>query len=241
MDRDALQKTLSPEGAAKYRVTRANHMSRATAVNIYTPAGSMMHDESGSTVLLQSKDGDVTQVRAKLVVDCTGHESKIVMKDERMKSIPPGFQIAYGMLATIDESNIPDKTFCGPYDKEAMTLFDYRTDHFPEDSNELSKAEKSPTFMYAMPLDSNRVFFEETSLVARPAISFQECKDRCMTRLKHLGITVTDIEEEEHCYIPMGGPLPAKDQRVDGCGGAAAMVYPSTGHHLIVSSDDGRW
>jgi lycopene beta-cyclase len=33
-----------------------------------------------------------------------------------------------------------------------------------------------------------------------------------MTGLKHLGITVTNIEEEEYCYIPMGGPFPAKDQ-----------------------------
>ena len=53
-----------------------------------------------------------------------------------------------------------------------------------------------------------------------------------MTRLKHLGITVAEIEEEEYCYIPMGGPLPAKDQRVVAFGGAAAMVHPSTGYHL---------
>eukprot|EP00579_Thalassiosira_antarctica_P000481 CAMPEP_0201866626 /NCGR_PEP_ID=MMETSP0902-20130614/1139_1 /ASSEMBLY_ACC=CAM_ASM_000551 /TAXON_ID=420261 /ORGANISM="Thalassiosira antarctica, Strain CCMP982" /LENGTH=622 /DNA_ID=CAMNT_0048391631 /DNA_START=68 /DNA_END=1936 /DNA_ORIENTATION=+ len=242
VDKNALKRTLSPkdevetqnegEGAAKYRVTRANHMSRATSVNIYSPAGSMVHDESGTTILLESKDGEVTQVRAKLIVDCTGHESRIVLKDDRMKSIPPGFQIAYGLLATVDETNVPDTDFVGPYSKEAMTLFDYRTDHFPENSNELSKAENAPTFMYAMPLESNRIFFEETSLVARPALSFQECKDRCLTRLKHLGITITDIEEEEFCYIPMGGPLPAKDQRVVGFGGAAAMVHPSTGYHL---------
>lgn len=242
VDRNALRRTLSPEdevdaeseggGGARYRVTRANHVSSATGVNIYSPAGSMVHDESGTTALLRSKDGEVTQVRAKLVVDCTGHESKIVMKDDRTKSIPPGFQIAYGVLAKVDESDIPDADFCGPYYKEAMTLFDYRTDHFPESSDALSKAETAPTFMYAMPLSGDRIFFEETSLVARPALSFQECKDRCMTRLEHLGITVLDIEEEEFCYIPMGGPLPARDQRVVGFGGAAAMVHPSTGYHL---------
>lgn len=242
VDRDALRRHLSPkdevevknegDGNAKYRVIRSNHISKATAVNIYSPAGSIVHDDSGSTVLLQSKDGEVTQVRAKLIVDCTGHESRIVLKDDRVKSIPPGFQIAYGVLARVDESNIPNSDYAGPYYKEAMTLFDYRTDHFPEGSNELSKAEKAPTFMYAMPLDGNRIFFEETSLVARPAVSFQECKERYLTRMEHLGITITDIEEEEFCYIPMGGPLPAKDQRVVGFGGAAAMVHPSTGYHL---------
>ncbi|KAL7508077.1 hypothetical protein ACHAXN_005160 [Cyclotella atomus] len=237
VDRDALRRNLSPkseseEGVANYRVVRANHISRATAVNIYSPAGSIVHDEDGTSVLLKSKEGEVTRVRAKLVIDCTGHESKVVLKDDRCKSIPPGFQIAYGILAEVDESNSPNRDFFGPYDKEAMTLFDYRTDHFPEGSNELNKAERAPTFMYAMPLKDNRIFFEETSLVARPALSFQECKDRCMTRLKHLGISVTNIEEEEFCYIPMGGPLPAKDQRVVGFGGAAAIVHPSTGYNL---------
>ncbi|EJK57822.1 hypothetical protein THAOC_22103 [Thalassiosira oceanica] len=242
VDRDSLRRTLSPEsevdvlnegeGAARYRVVRANHISKATAVNVYSPAGSLSHDESGSTVMLQAKDGETIQVRAKVVVDCTGHESKIVLKDDRVKSNPPGFQIAYGVLAKLDESSIPDTNFAGPYSKEAMTLFDYRTDHFPDGSNELYKAETAPTFNYVMPLDSNRVFFEETSLVARPAVSFEECKERCMTRLEHLGITVSEIEEEEFCYIPMGGPLPAKDQRVVGYGGSSAMVHPSTGYHL---------
>jgi len=252
VDRDALRRTLSPaselmdgdgdaavasgdEGNARYRVTRSSHMSRATSTNIYTPAGSLVHDESGSTVLLESKDHTtITQVRTKLVVDCTGHESRIVLKDDRIKSTPPGYQIAYGCLVKVDETSIPNRNYVGPYDKKAMTLFDYRTDHFLPNSQELSKAEFAPTFMYAMPLGdtSNRIFFEETSLVARPALSFMECKERCMTRLAHLGITVTDIEEEEYCYIPMGGPLPVKDQRVVGFGGAAAMVHPSTGYHL---------
>ena len=251
VDRDVLRRTLSPagelmdddaavasgdEGNARYRVTRSSHMSRATSTNIYTPAGSLVHDESGSTVLLESKDHTpvITQVRTKLVVDCTGHESRIVLKDDRIKSTPPGYQIAYGCLVKVDETSIANRNHVGPYDKKAMTLFDYRTDHFLPNSQELAKAEFAPTFMYAMPLGdtSNRIFFEETSLVARPALSFMECKERCMTRLAHLGITVTDIEEEEYCYIPMGGPLPAKDQRVVGFGGAAAMVHPSTGYHL---------
>ena len=83
-----------------------------------------------------------------------------------------------------------------------------------------------------MPLKGNQIFFEETSLVARPAVSFQECKDRCYRRLEHLGIQVTKVYEEEFCYIPMGGALPAKDQRIIAVGGSAAMVHPSTGYHL---------
>ena len=124
VDRDALKRTLSPgEGKANYRVVHSNHVSRATAVNIYSSSGSIVHDE-GTSALLKSMEGDVTQVR-------TGHESRIVLKDDRVKSIPPGFQIACWILAEVDETNTPNVDFVGPYDKEAMALFDYRTDHFP--------------------------------------------------------------------------------------------------------------
>merc|ERR1712183_1262520 len=122
-----------------------------------------------------------------------------------------------------------------------MTLFDYRTDHLSFDPSWEERAQKSPTFMYVMPLgavpgepSAQRVFFEETSLVARPGVSFEECKRRCFARLKHLEIKVRagSIEEEEFCCIPMGGAIPEPGQRVVAFGGAAAMVHPSTGYQL---------
>mmetsp|Transcript_8719 Transcript_8719/g.12333 ORF Transcript_8719/g.12333 Transcript_8719/m.12333 type:complete len:616 (+) Transcript_8719:2-1849(+) len=232
VDKNALQSSLTSSGS--YRVVKSNHISTATSANLYSPTGSLVHDDSGTTITLQDKEGKSTIVRAKLVVDCTGHETKLVLRDTRsVPNDPPGFQIAYGALVEVDETNSPDKTHIGPYYKEAMTLFDYRTDHFDNDEAWLRKANSAPTFMYAMPLKDNKIFFEETSLVARPAISFQECKDRCFRRLEHLGIKVVNIEEEEFCYIPMGGSLPLKDQRVIGFGGAAAMVHPSTGYQLM--------
>ncbi|KAE8711050.1 Lycopene beta cyclase [Hibiscus syriacus] len=57
-----------------------------------------------------------------------------------------------------------------------------------------------------------------------------DIKERMETRLRHLGIKVTSIEEDEHCVIPMGGPLPVLPQRVVGIGGTAGMVYPLTGY-----------
>jgi lycopene beta-cyclase len=232
VDKNALRDALSQDG--DYRVVKANHASAAINKNLYTPAGSLVHDVDGSTIQLKKKGDDDKEditVRAKLIVDCTGHETKLVLKDEREGELPPGFQIAYGAVVNVDETDSPDTTKIGPYDKEAMTLFDYRTDHF-KDGQQLTKAENAPTFMYAMPLKDNKIFFEETSLVARPAVSFQDCKERCFTRLEHLGIKVIDVEEEEFCYIPMGGALPAKDQRVVAFGGASAMVHPSTGYNL---------
>lgn len=240
IDKNGLKRNLSPEGSDSseswYRVIKANHISSATSINLYSPANSLVHDEHGSTIQLiknpNSDDSTTLTVRAKIIVDCTGHESELVLKDSNIKSIPPGYQIAYGALVSIDESDLIDKTHVGPYDKESMTLFDYRTDHFDDDPDALAKATSAPTFMYAMPLKDNLIFFEETSLVARPAMSFQECKDRYLKRMKHLGIKPIELLEEEFCYIPMGGPLPAKDQRIIGYGGAAAMSHPSTGYTM---------
>merc|ERR1712216_365510 len=117
-----------------------------------------------------------------------------------------------------------------------MTLFDYRTDHFEaavmnatdavakaDAEKALRDAELRPSFMYVMPYGPTgdgyiRAFFEETSLVGRGErrLEFSTLKERALLRLKHLGLVVRDgsIQEEEYCYIPMGGNLPDLSQRV---------------------------
>lgn len=93
--------------------------------------------------------------------------------------------------------------------------------------------------MYVMPLGKNddgtyRIFWEETSLVGKGKrrLSFAECKARAMQRLAFYNITVSKVEEEEYCYIPMGGELPDLKQRIIAFGGAANMVHPATGYHV---------
>jgi lycopene beta-cyclase len=86
-----------------------------------------------------------------------------------------------------------------------------------------------------MPFSPTKIFLEETSLVARPALGFQDLKDRLKARMAHLGIKVTAVEEEEYCLIPMGGVLPRFPQRVLGIGGTAGMVHPSTGACFVIS------
>ncbi|KAM1079706.1 hypothetical protein EV1_014319 [Malus domestica] len=81
-----------------------------------------------------------------------------------------------------------------------------------------------------MPFSSNRIFLEETSLVARPGLPMKDIQERMAARLKHLGIKVKSIEKDEHCVIPTGGPLPVLPQRVVGIGGTAGMVHPPTGY-----------
>lgn len=57
--------------------------------------------------------------------------------------------------------------------------------------------------------------------------------------MKHLGIRVTGIYEEEYCLIPMGGVLPRCPQRTLGIGGTAGMVHPSTGTNLLYMAPQG--
>ncbi|XWS57127.1 hypothetical protein CRYUN_Cryun09bG0145800 [Craigia yunnanensis] len=95
-----------------------------------------------------------------------------------------------------------------PFDVDKMVFMDWRDSH----------------------LINNRIFLEETSLVARPGVPVDDIKERMVARLRHLGIKVKSIEEDEHCVIPMGGPLPVLSQRVVGIGGTAGMGHPSTGY-----------
>jgi len=204
---------------------------QAVASNIFSNSN-LSHDAEGTRLSLPS--GRVLQ--AKMVVDATGSESLLTRRlvaAGQPVAPDPGFQIAYGMECIVDGNTY--------YALDAMTLFDYRTDHLSMDSDWEDRASKSPTFMYAMPLgkeegfgNGQRIFFEETSLVARPGVSFEECKQRCLQRLKHLGVTVRpgSITDEEFCYIPMGGALPEPGQRIVAFGGAAATVHPATGYQL---------
>lgn len=212
----------------------------SVAPNIYAGDG-LRHDATGSTLYL----GSGRQLRAKLMVDATGSESRITRRHPGAGEphMPlPGFQIAWGFEGIVEGNT--------HYDPEAMTLFDYRTDHLSSDPAWEKDAIDNPTFMYVMPLGpvpgesgAQRVFFEETSLVARPGVSFEECKRRCFARLEHLGISIRpgSITDEEFCYIPMGGALPEPGQRIVAFGGAAATVHPATGYQLcrmMASSGD---
>jgi lycopene beta-cyclase len=191
---------------------------------------SILHASSGSTVSLDNGD----KLECKVIVDATGFESRLVAREtpfyarQNFLTVPVGYQIAYGFIAHVDS--------LGPYDYDAMTLFDYRSDHL-SDPKSIKDGSDRPTFMYTMPLGKlpdggYRVFFEETSLVGRGKrrLGFEECKERAMKRLAYHNIKVFGIEEEELCYIPMGGELPDASQRIIAFGAAANMVHPATGY-----------
>ncbi|CAN8068565.1 unnamed protein product [Agarophyton chilense] len=188
---------------------------------------SVQHESQGpSYVQLQNNNPQqpVSHVAARLVVDATGHSLKFV--DVKPGKVP-GFQAAYGIECIVSEKGYP-------YDTNEMLLMDYRDDHM-QTSEDKRISLKQPTFLYVMPLDGGKgrhVFFEETSLVASPAMDFDLLKQRLYKRLNYYGVQVESVIEEEFCLIPMGGEKPDLDQRTIAFGGAAAFVHPATGYMI---------
>nr|QSQ68576.1 chloroplastic lycopene beta cyclase [Puya raimondii] len=174
----------------------------------------VVHEESKSMLICN----DGVTVEAAVVLDATGFSRSLVQYD---KPYNPGYQVAYGILAEVEEH---------PFDLDKMLFMDWRDSHLTNGSELKRRNERIPTFLYAMPFSSTRIFLEETSLVARPGLTMEDIQERMVARLRHLGIKVKSIEEDERCVIPMGGPLPLLPQRVLGIGGTAGMVHPSTGY-----------
>lgn len=174
----------------------------------------VVHEDEYSSVLCS----DGLTIKANVVLDATGFSRCLV---EYEKPYNPGYQIAYGIVAEVDSH---------PFDVDKMVFMDWRDSHLNKDPVLKSNNKKLPTFLYAMPFSENRIFLEETSLVARPGVPFEEIKKRMVHRLQYLDINVKNIEEDEKCVIPMGGPLPVMPQRIVGIGGTAGMVHPSTGY-----------
>ncbi|KAK6936235.1 hypothetical protein RJ641_033265 [Dillenia turbinata] len=172
------------------------------------------HQEFESSVLCD--DGNT--LRASLIVDASGFTSTFIEYNKRRNA---GFQIAHGILAEVESH---------PFDLDKMVLMDWRDSHLGNEPYLRANNTRLPTFLYAMPFSSNLIFLEETSLVSRPVLSYKEVKSRMVARLRHLGIKVKRVLEDEKCLIPMGGPLPQIPQSVMAIGGNSGLVHPSTGY-----------
>lgn len=154
------------------------------------------------------------EVAAGVVVDATGHRSTLVRPG---LGRPPAWQVAYGVVATFARAPIPEGS---------MSLMDWRT---PLSGLEILRL---PTFLYAMDLGEGRVFVEETSLAARPAVAVDLLRARLTERLELGGTPVLEVLSEERVRFPLGGPLPPRDQPIVAFGAAAGMVHPATGYSV---------
>lgn len=155
-------------------------------------------------------------LRAKLVIDTTGHNAALVQRQPTPSTPTVAYQVAYGIVGKFSKPPVAPGQF---------SLMDYRAEH-------LSAADLAgpPTFLYAMDLGEDVYFVEETSLALAPAMAYDTLKERLQLRLRADGVTVSEIHHTEYCLFPMNQPLPDLTQRVLGFGGAASMVHPATGY-----------
>lgn len=196
-DRQKLQQHwLKPCRAAGMRW----HCGRAVAIE---------HHRDGATVSTAAGE----TLRARLVVDATGHQPVFVSRPE---TGPIAGQAAYGIVGRFSAPPVQSGQF---------VLMDYRADHLSEEERR-----QPPTFLYAMDLGEGRFFVEETSLALAPPLPFALLRERLERRLAQRGVAVLAVEHEEFCLFPMNLPLPDLDQPVVGFGGAASMVHPASGY-----------
>ncbi|CAB9526327.1 Capsanthin/capsorubin synthase, chromoplastic [Seminavis robusta] len=206
-----------------YTVIPEDVLGKAINPNMFLPAGSITFHKDFTELTLKESG---RKIRAKIVVDGTGAESSFTIRDQRDRE---GYQIAYGVECHVTGAGVTE-SHVGDYDRSKMTLFDFRSEKWRQ-SNQDDEI-KQPTFNYVMPLSQDVIFLEETSLVANPAMSFEECKRRLTERMKSQNVEITEILEEEFCYIPMGGGLPRAGQRIVPIGAASGLVHPSTGYQV---------
>lgn len=169
------------------------------------------HHEAYSAVALRSG----AAMRARVVVDATGHGSNFVRK---AGDRPCAWQLAYGQLLRVPGGH--------PWDVGQMTLMDFR---LPKTAD--SHWRTTPTFLYAMPIDDEHVFVEETSLIHTAPPDTDTLAERLALRLRWMGVHGEPLEEER-CRIRMTGPAPVVGQRTLAYGAAAGMIHPATGYQL---------
>jgi len=215
VDRDKLKAKLLHECATNGIEVVAGVVNSVDESDSTFTALSIQYVESNSNAEPQK-----SVVNARLVIDATGHALKFIQFQNEHE---PGFQAAYGI-----ECEAPNHGF--PLDE--MVLMDYRDAHMRANAVDREAAQNVPLFLYAMPIDNDRIFLEETSLIATPPVSFEFLKEQLYRRLDFMGVNVSSVSEEEFCLIPMGGAMPRLDQRVVAFGGAAGFVHPATGYSL---------
>ncbi|MFT5683524.1 MAG: lycopene beta-cyclase [Myxococcota bacterium] len=166
-------------------------------------AASIAHSPLVSTVTLRSG----ATLSGRIIVDATGGGSLL----ERGEA-PSAWQTAYGLEITVPGGH--------PWPLDRIELMDFRGPG------------PTPSFLYAQPLDAERVFVEETALIGSPGLSIPQLQQRLLARLQSMGITPEHTDHEERCRIRMLGPAPVLGQRTVGFGSAAGMVHPATGYQL---------
>ncbi|MGW5072370.1 lycopene cyclase family protein [Rhodococcus sp. NPDC004095] len=152
---------------------------------------------------------DGTTVGAGTVVDARG----------LIRSPALAEQTAYGVV-------LPRADALPALGGAAALFMDWRRDNG-------APADASPSFLYAVPLDGERVLFEETCLVGRPALPLPVLRARLRARLAARGVAVPANAPAERVRFPVQAPRPAPGTVTFGA--RAGLSHPGTGYSVAAS------
>ncbi|UJC78790.1 lycopene cyclase family protein [Rhodococcus erythropolis] len=154
---------------------------------------------------------DGTQLTGSVVVDARGTDLTVTTAQ----------QTAFGVIV--------DRALTAPVLGGGEAWFmDWRRDNGTSDAD-------TPSFLYAVPLDDERVLLEETCLVGRPALGLRELEARLRTRLHNRGCEVPDDAPVERVRFAVEGPKDSPPGDVLRFGGRGGLMHPGTGYSVATS------
>ncbi len=136
---------------------------------------------------------------------------------------PRSFQHAYG-----EERTLPGGDAAARLGGSGMLLMDWS----PPDAGWQGRWQRRPSFLYAMALDDDHIFCEETELIAATPLPHDELRARLHARLHRMELLGGAVSEVERCRLPMTLTAAPLAPRVVDFGARAGCVHPTTGYSL---------
>ncbi|WP_280353148.1 lycopene cyclase family protein [Nocardia abscessus] len=153
---------------------------------------------------------DISPERVRLASGATVTGGRVVDARGLTRAPARAEQTAYGVIVAASR--------CAGLDPLFM---DWRSDNgAPSDA--------PPSFLYAVPLDAERMLLEETCLAGRPALAGAQLRTRLRHRLRARGIELTGAEPVEHVRFPVQGGRPGPHR----FGAAGGFLHPATGYSV---------
>lgn len=108
---------------------------------------------------------------------------------------------------------------------EGSWFMDWRTDNGAETG-------APPSFLYVVPVSGDRVLVEETCLVGRPPLGYEELGRRLRARLTARGVELRGDEQREYVRFPVEPQERRNEPELIAIGAGGGIMHPATGYSV---------